>query len=307
MKLKQLIQIIEQLNSFENPLVILEQYNTPPYIAANMILQASEYGDIEGKTVLDLGCGPGILGITSSLLNCCYVVGIDIDRSVLIRALDNCQIAGVENNNIEFIQADVFDILNSSKNPSHKGTSSSSLSSFSFRTGAVPSSVFSLSFFDTVVMNPPFGTRLAGADLMFLKVACLLCTGTIYSLHKSVTRQFLLQKIKSWGLQAESLGTYEYSLPPTYKFHHKSNVDISVDLIRVDCSEKLKNPSFMMYLKDVLTQDVGDDMMKMYDGVGVDEKKIKMIRQKKQERKGIKEKIKNNTIGKKDKKRNKKK
>jgi predicted RNA methylase len=38
-----------------------------------MILQAAEFGDIEKKVVLDLGCGPGILGISASLLNCRHV------------------------------------------------------------------------------------------------------------------------------------------------------------------------------------------------------------------------------------------
>lgn len=37
---------------------------------------------------------------------------------------------------------------------------------------------------DTVVMNPPFGTRRKGADLEFLDAAFKLSRNAIYSLHK---------------------------------------------------------------------------------------------------------------------------
>jgi hypothetical protein len=43
--------------------------------------------------------------------------------------------------------------------------------------------------FDTVVMNPPFGTRRGGgADVAFLQAAVLAASGAVYSLHKSSTR-----------------------------------------------------------------------------------------------------------------------
>ena len=41
---------------------------------------------------------------------------------------------------------------------------------------------------DTVVMNPPFGTRTRGADVAFLRAAFALSRGAIYSLHKTSTR-----------------------------------------------------------------------------------------------------------------------
>lgn len=40
----------------------------------------------------------------------------------------------------------------------------------------------------TVIMNPPFGTKLKGADTAFLRAAAGLRPGRIYSLHKSSTR-----------------------------------------------------------------------------------------------------------------------
>lgn len=41
---------------------------------------------------------------------------------------------------------------------------------------------------DTVIMNPPFGTKIKGADMQFLRAACSLGPQQIYSLHKSSTR-----------------------------------------------------------------------------------------------------------------------
>lgn len=44
-------------------------------------------------------------------------------------------------------------------------------------------------YFDTVVMNPPFGTKNnAGIDMKFLKMGLDLSCDSVYSLHKSTTR-----------------------------------------------------------------------------------------------------------------------
>lgn len=46
-----------------------------------------------------------------------------------------------------------------------------------------------MNVFDTVLMNPPFGTKHnAGMDIRFLETGIVLASGTVYSLHKSSTR-----------------------------------------------------------------------------------------------------------------------
>ena len=42
-----------------------------------------QYGDISGKTVVDLGCGCGILSIGSAMLESAWCVGIDIDSGMV--------------------------------------------------------------------------------------------------------------------------------------------------------------------------------------------------------------------------------
>lgn len=48
-----------------------------------------EFGDIEGHTVLDLGCGTGMLGIAACMLGAGTVVGVDIDSGALAAAAEN--------------------------------------------------------------------------------------------------------------------------------------------------------------------------------------------------------------------------
>jgi len=42
-------------------------------------------------------------------------------------------------------------------------------------------------------MNPPFGTKIEGIDMVFVQKAMQNCEGNIYSMHKSSTRD-----VKNW-------------------------------------------------------------------------------------------------------------
>jgi len=94
--------------------------------------------------------------------------------------------------------------------------------------------------FDTVIMNPPFGTKHnRGLDLEFVKAGLLLIDkkpsnkSAVYSLHKTSTREHIIKKAESeWNVQAEVLAQLKYDLPATYKHHKKLSVDIEVDLLR---------------------------------------------------------------------------
>ena len=74
---------------------------------------------------------------------------------------------------------------------------------------------------DTVVMNPPFGTKRRGADLDFLRAAAACATRAVYSLHKSSTRAHIAKvATRDLGFKsAEVLAQLRYDLPATYKFH----------------------------------------------------------------------------------------
>lgn len=71
--------------------------STSAHLAARMVYTAEfEFGDIEGRTVLDLGCGTGMLGIAACMLDAGSVVGVDVDPGALAIAAENASEMGVD-------------------------------------------------------------------------------------------------------------------------------------------------------------------------------------------------------------------
>lgn len=208
MKLKHIEQHLQQLNfNFSNPKIHLEQYHTPPYLAATILHTIeSNYNDIGGKTVVDLGCGSGILTFGSILLGADFCFALECDEDILDVFNDNkCEF---EINNCDAI---LFEIKNNLLNPNL----------FKFKV-------------DTVIMNPPFGTRNNGIDLTFVEYATHI-SKIVYSLHKTSTRENILKKIQSFPNvgQVDVIAEMKYDLSHSYKFHKKNLHDIDVDLLRI--------------------------------------------------------------------------
>ncbi|XP_038889166.1 rRNA N6-adenosine-methyltransferase METTL5 [Benincasa hispida] len=202
MKLKQLESLLDQIQQFSNPKVELEQYPTGPHIASRMLYTAeNSFGDVSGKIVADLGCGCGTLGAAAGLLGAEHVTGIDIDTESLEIASSNAEYLELE---MDLVQCDV-------KNLGWRGQ-----------------------VVDTIVMNPPFGTRRKGADMEFLSAALKHASKAVYSLHKTSTRDHIKRAaLRDYGAQsAEVLCQLRYDLPQLYKFHKRKEVDIAVDLWR---------------------------------------------------------------------------
>jgi len=203
MKLKQLEQHLQTIEGFENPKVLLEQYPTRPHIAACMLQTIHDtFDDIDNKMIADLGCGCGVLSIGSVMLGAGCVTGFDVDQDALDQFQEN--IADFEMDNIELVNADVASLGDRF-----------------------------IGKYDTVIMNPPFGTKHnKGLDIKFLETGLRLSSKSVYSLHKTSTREHILKKAKDWGVTAQVIAELRYDLPNTYKHHKKSSVDIQVDFIR---------------------------------------------------------------------------
>ncbi|XP_009607552.1 uncharacterized protein LOC107797895 isoform X4 [Nicotiana tabacum] len=88
---------------------------------------------------------------------------------------------------------------------------------------------------ETVVMNPPFGTRRKGADMEFLSAAMKVASQAVYSLHKTTTREHVKRAaLREYNARtAEVICELRYDVPQLYKFHKKKEVDIAVDLWRL--------------------------------------------------------------------------
>lgn len=199
MKLKQLEQELQQVTVFKNPKIHLEQYPTTPHLASLLIFTAYQNGDIEDKIVIDLGIGTGMLTCASLMMDSSYNIGIDVDTEALEQAVENCNEFG----QVELINANLTS-LNLIK---IKG--------------------------DTVIMNPPFGTKLKGIDVEFLTAATKMAK-VVYSLHKTSTRDFILKKALQLGFRGTVLAELKYDLPKSYQFHKKHNVVVRVDFIRFE-------------------------------------------------------------------------
>ena len=104
MKLKELESHLQQVDEFESPKILLgkveklksfgiklklplwhaEQYPTRPHIAACMLhTMEATFGDLEGRTVADLGCGCGVLSLGAVMMGAAFVHGFDIDQDAL--------------------------------------------------------------------------------------------------------------------------------------------------------------------------------------------------------------------------------
>ncbi|EWM22042.1 methyltransferase-like protein 5 [Nannochloropsis gaditana] len=211
MKLRHLESFLSQVDGFEAPKWGLEQYLTPPHLAARVLHCVASYDDLEGCAVADLGCGTGMLLAGAALMDCdeTLSVGVDADPDALSTARGNLDKLEL---NFSLLQADI--VVNNGL-PFRRVISEGSN-------------------FDTVIMNPPFGTKNQGVDMLFVRRA-LAFAPIVYSLHKTSTRDFLMGcGAAGCGkhVQAEVIANMQFEIPATYSFHKQKSVNIDVDLFR---------------------------------------------------------------------------
>ncbi|KAI8988685.1 S-adenosyl-L-methionine-dependent methyltransferase [Pilobolus umbonatus] len=206
MKLKELESILQDCEVFDTPKIQYEQYPTTPHLASRMLYTADTvYDDIENKAVGDFGSGCGVLTIAAGILGAGYCVGFDIDPDAIDIAQQNSESFEIE---IDFINTDL--------------THPSSLGGFNNK-------------LDTIIMNPPFGTKNnKGIDMVLLKKAIDTAKTAVYSLHKSSTRDHIMKKAKEWNVTFEVVAEMKFDVPMMYKFHKKKNVEIAVDFLRFE-------------------------------------------------------------------------
>jgi len=190
MNKKSLAVILSKIQVFVKPNVKLEQYATDANIAANCLWNAYMHGDIEGKVVADLGCGPGILGLGALILGAKKVYFVEVDEDVV----------KIAKKNKKFIEKETgkkFDAMFMNKN----------VKDFSKKV-------------DTVVQNPPFGVKKSHSDKLFLFKAAEVCQ-IFYTFHKLSTRKFIESLSKELGFKHQLLFKSKFPLRRTFWFHAK--------------------------------------------------------------------------------------
>lgn len=83
-------------------------FGTGTHQTTRMILRRLLAMDVQGKSVLDCGCGTGILGITASRLGANPVLSYDIDEWSADNAQHNAALNGVENMSVMLGDASVL-------------------------------------------------------------------------------------------------------------------------------------------------------------------------------------------------------
>ena len=185
-----------KLKILEEPNLKLEQYPVSSGAASELLYMAGfEQNDLEGR-VIDLGTGTGRLAIGASLMGAVETVGVDVDERALAMARENAERVEAQ---VKWVHSDI-DKINGK--------------------------------FDAVIMNPPYGTRAAHADTRFLEKAFQLAP-IIYSIHKSSTREYLLQFLAKLGWHADQVRSMRMVIPHLFEFHEKKRGIVEVDLYRI--------------------------------------------------------------------------
>lgn len=193
---KELAVILSKLKVFKNPKIELEQYPTDSEVAANVLWQAMLTGDIEDRTIADLGCGTGILGIGALLLGASKVYFIDKDKEALAVLEENFESFEFDKDSYEIHLSDISE----------------------FGIGV-----------DTIIENPPFGARKKNrnADRAFLLSAFNL-SERIYSFHMTESKSFLSTFAKENGYDVRSLIDFDFPIKQQQSFHKQKIKRIAV-------------------------------------------------------------------------------
>lgn len=196
---KQLAIQLSKLEVFENPKIKLEQYPTDSEIAATVLWDALMKGDIVGKIVADLGAGTGILGIGALLLGAKHVFFVEKDTDAVKILQTN--ILPFRATNYEICQMDVREFQQK---------------------------------VDTVIQNPPFGTRQEHEDKIFLEKAFSI-SNVVYSFHKTSTDAFVRAIAEDYSFKIIESYLFSFPLRQTYAHQKKKR-----ELIEVSCYKLIK-------------------------------------------------------------------
>lgn len=205
---RELISIIQNTESFNNPKIQLEQYCIDANCAVDILYYAGfENNDINNALVIDLGAGTGRLSIASAFFNAKYIISVDIDIEALNILKKNIHNLGLSQ--IVFpICADIEFFCISYRNLSKIKQI-------------------------TTIMNPPFGVQTRFADRFFLKKAFEF-SDIVYSIHlaNEKVNKFISTYINNLGWKIDNILPFTMILEKKFPFHTQKTKKIEVDIYR---------------------------------------------------------------------------
>ena len=207
---RELAIFLSSLKGFDNPNPRLEQHPSDGDVAAKLIWQAYHQGNLFEKNIIDMGCGTGILGIGALMLGAKHVEFIDIDAGVYSTLKENLK-SLTDNWEINIEGRWTFVNANVANCPITIQDSDSQV---------------------TVLMNPPFGTKIKHADKTFLESA-MRRGNIIYTMHKTTTKDFIKSFCKTNKLNIFWEEETTCLLANTMKGHKKKVERIDVSLFGI--------------------------------------------------------------------------
>ncbi|VTT86053.1 Predicted RNA methylase COG2263 [Halorubrum sp. DM2] len=189
---------------FERPDAALEQYPTPPELAAHVVHLADLHGDVEGRTVIDLGAGTGMLSLAAALRGPARVVGLELDGDAL----------GVARANERRVAASA---------PVH------------WVRGDATRPPLAVTEPATVVMNPPFGAQDGNrnADRAFLATASDIADVS-YSVHNGGSREFIEAFAADEGGEVTHAFAAEFRIEAQFDHHTEDARDVDTEVYRIE-------------------------------------------------------------------------
>ena len=198
MKQKGLEILLQKVPQPTHPTPTLEQYMTPATIAADILFNAYQLGDINDKIIVDLGCGTGIFSIGAAILGAKKITGIDVDKESIHLARKHAEQNNLE---IEFKVKDVKDVETKC---------------------------------NTILMNPPFGAQKSNqkADRRFIEKGFEIAE-IIYSIHLTKTVPFLEKIVSSLDGTITYQKEYLFPIKWQFEFHKKEMMEFNVTSLRI--------------------------------------------------------------------------
>jgi len=185
-----------------HPSAPLEQVATPAEAAADLLLSLDRHVSLEGRSVLDLGCGTGRLALGAALLGAHPVVGIEVDATLLPIARTAARAAEVR---VDF-----------------RGSSVTEWDQLA----------------DVVVMNPPFGAQTRHADRPFWEAAFSLARRAVGAFALSASRTFIARLALDRGAHVVEVEPVRWDLPWTFPHHRAAKVPLDVDRWVIEAGTK---------------------------------------------------------------------
>lgn len=193
---------VNTINSFRKGKINLEQYTLPAQLIAFILAYTEK--DLMNKKIVEFGSGTGRISLPLLKFFSPNLLCVDVDSEAMysLKRLLNTQKLNAE----LLISAIEFLETHSWKNS-----------------------------FEVTIMNPPFGTKRRGIDIVFLEKA-LIFSKKVISIHKSnrESRKLINRISRSYNKSCEILATLEFPIPPLFVFHRKKSHYVRVDVYRIN-------------------------------------------------------------------------